>query len=403
MARNTSSSSRSPRRSTRRSTSKPSVSVAMSKAKPGRRRLATKKPSTTRRLRRRVTTQLASLPRRTTTRRAPASRPILERAVRPVSAEPHRPPRVESPPRPVSVLAPVPGGFQPQSHLREETFTIPTAYGDHRIVLMVKDPWWLYAYWEIQPSHERQVRSQLAPEDMSGLSSVLRVYDVTGREFPTQAANARFDISLSGLATNWYIHVDAPDRSFVVELGLLTKHGRFLLLARSNRVTTPRYGPSDVVDEEWLTTDENYWKLFGVAAGIGMGSSPVGFKELLERKPFSAAMFSPGLFSPVKAKLPKGFWLWVDTELVIYGATDPKTQVTIQGQPVTLNPDGTFSTRMALPDGTQSIPVEATSSDQQDARTITTTVSRKTEGQTPQRRETRDKRPEKTRKTEFET
>jgi len=261
-----------------------------------------------------------------------------------------------------------------------EAFQIPSGYGDHRIVLMVKDPWWLYAYWEIQPALERQARSQLAPEEFAGVQSVLRAYDVTDRDVPQQPAHGWFDIPLSGMASSWFIHANAPNRSFIVELGLLTRTGRFLMLVRSNRVTTPRAGPSEIIDEEWLTTDDTYWKLVGLTAGIGMGASEAAIRELLQRKLLSPGISSPGLFS--QSKLPKatGFWLQVDTELIIRGATDPKASVTIQGQAVTLRPDGTFSIRMALPDGTQVIPVEAVAPDKQQRRAITPTVTRQTDG-----------------------
>ena len=259
------------------------------------------------------------------------------------------------------------------------------------MVLMVKDPWWLYAYWEVSPRVERQARQQLSPDEIGGLHSVLRVYDVTGlpaapaaqagRDFPAQPANHSFDITLSGLATNWYIHVNAPNRSFVADIGLLTKTGRFLTLVRSNPVTTPRFGPSEAVDEAWMTTDEDYWRLFGITAGVGMGSSPSGLKALMERHISSPGLFSPGMFSPVKSQKGQGFRLWADTELLVYGATDPKASLTIQGQAIKLKADGTFSVRMALPDGTQTIPVEATSPDRQETKTLTPVVTRQTETQ----------------------
>ena len=188
----------------------------------------------------------------------------------------------------------------PHPQGREEPFPIPSGYGDHRIVLMVKDPWWLYAYWEIDPVRERHLRSQLAPDEIGGWQSALRVYDVTGLpaparfasqseaagaqaglEFPQQPAQEWCDIPLSGLASHWHIQVNAPDRSFVVEIGWLTRHGRFLALARSNRVTTPRFGPSEVIDEEWMITDEADWRLFGLTSDVG-GSSG-GLKETLQR------------------------------------------------------------------------------------------------------------------------
>ena len=283
----------------------------------------------------------------------------------------------------------------PSSHRAtsvEDAFTIPTGYGDTRIVLLVKDPWWLYAYWEVNPARDREARRQLTPDEISGAQSILRVYDVTDRNFPEAPAHQSQDIALSGLAMSWYLHVNAPNRSFIVDIGLLTRHGRFLLLARSNRVTTPRCEPSDVLDEEWMTSDEAYWRLFGVTAGVG-GSSASVIKELLERKLGSPGLFSPG-FSPAKSQKPKAFHLNVETELIIHGSTDPKAAVTIQGQSVAVRADGTFNVRMALPDGTQEIPVDATAPDRRQQKTVKPTVTRKTEGQATQRQETRDRRRE---------
>jgi len=48
---------------------------------------------------------------------------------------------------------------------------------------------------------------------------------------------------------------------------------------------------------------------------------------------------------------------------------------------------------MHLPDGTQTIPVQATSPDQRTSRTITPTLTRQTEGQPTEGRQTPDARP----------
>jgi hypothetical protein len=74
----------------------------------------------------------------------------------------------------------------------------------------------------------------------------------------------------------------------------------------------------------------------------------------------------------------KKFWLAVNTELIVYGATEPDARVLVQGKEISLRPDGTFSLRFALPDGKQTIPVEATSGDGDEKRTITPVVNRET-------------------------
>ena len=238
---------------------------------------------------------------------------------------------------------------------------------------MVRDPWWLYAYWEIQPATERAARSQLPPQEVAGLQTVLRVSDVTGLPYPSRPAHRSFDIGLSGLATSWFIQTDAPDREFIVEIGLLTAGGRFLLLARSNRVRTPRFGPSDVLDEQWLSTDDAFWQLFGSA--LGTGSSLGGWAQLLTRQPSSGQWSSGALAGWNRQPLVRGFWCRMSTDLVMHGATEPRARVVVQGQPVAVRRDGTFSLRVALPEGTQTVTVEVTSPDGRHTKTVTPLVS----------------------------
>ena len=71
------------------------------------------------------------------------------------------------------------------------------------------------------------------------------------------------------------------------------------------------------------------------------------------------AMSSFGLGEMIPER--RGFWLNVNAELVIYGATEPDAKVTLGGQAIQLRPDGTFSHRFALPDGSYDLSVSATS------------------------------------------
>lgn len=76
---------------------------------------------------------------------------------------------------------------------------------------------------------------------------------------------------------------------------------------------------------------------------------------------------------------PGGFWLNVNAELVIYGATEPDASVTIGGRPIQLRPDGSFSYRFALPDGRYDLPIVAVSADKSEGRGADLHFSRQTE------------------------
>jgi len=139
---------------------------------------------------------------------------------------------------------------------------------------------------------------------------------------------------------------------------------------------------SDVLDEEWMEIDEFFEKMYALSGGLNVGQSSaelVGEMHRRLRAEAASGMVSSFGASPLaKAEKVAGFWFTLDCELVVYGATEPDATVTMQGRPVALRPDGTFTVRMALPDGVEEIETVATSADGSEERTITPVVSRKT-------------------------
>ena len=260
-------------------------------------------------------------------------------------------------------------------------FRFPAGYGDNRIVALVRDPWWIFVYWEIQKDKEDDAARKIRESGDSSDKSILRVYDITDINFNGSNAHSYFDIELKGLASNWYINVGSPDRAWIVEIGILTKKGGFHALARSNTVRTPRFGMSDQLDAEWMIPEDEYWKMFGLSGGFGVGKGSLEVRETLKKRleeQISSAQISSSA-SFYRKPPERKFWLVVNCELIVYGATEPDAKITIQGREIELRPDGTFSMRFTLPDGKQVIPVDAVSNDGVDHRKITPIVTRKTE------------------------
>ncbi len=261
---------------------------------------------------------------------------------------------------------------------------IPQDYDDTRVVLMVRDPYWLYSYWSISQATKGFISGTIKAWDQ--ISLVLRVYDITNRNFDGSNSNYFFDININHGANNWYIHVGGPNRTFCVDLGFIQDNGIFYTISRSNIVTTPRDNVSEVIDEEWMIIEEDFRKLYQLTAG-GIGNSSAELVESLlkrlEREMGSQAVSS--MSSP--SKLPpreRNFWFVLNTELIVYGATEPDATVTVQGEPIQLRPDGTFTLRFALPDGNLDIPVAARSNDGIETITITPTVVKQTNYQQTQ-------------------
>ncbi len=260
-------------------------------------------------------------------------------------------------------------------------FRFPYGYGDNRIVILARDPWWIFSYWEVRRDKEEEISRKIESTGDQRRKSILRVYDVTDIHFNGRNAHTYFEIDLVGLANSWYINVGKPDRTWVVDIGIVTNKGDFYLLARSNVIKTPRFGMSDQLDAEWMMPEEEYWKMFSLSGGFGLGKGSFEVREMVKRQleeQLSSGALSSGA-SVFKRRAERKFWLVVNCELIVYGATEPDAKVSMQGKPMQLRQDGTFSMRFALPDGTQVIPVEATSNDGIDTRRITPIVTRKTE------------------------
>ena len=135
----------------------------------------------------------------------------------------------------------------------DESFEYPETYGESAITLMVRDPYWLFTYWEFAPDLRSDLAARIGESALLQSRLVLRVYDVTGTDLEHPVEHR--DIDIAHGARNWYINVMRVEREYCVDVGVITPDGSFIVIARSNRVVLPPVGPSDVVDEEWVTLE----------------------------------------------------------------------------------------------------------------------------------------------------
>lgn len=258
-----------------------------------------------------------------------------------------------------------------QKIAEEKQWEFPGGYDENRIVLMVRDPHWLYAYWEVNGQRRGEIAGEIGADLLNRSREVLRVYETAGWQ--------SFDVLIDGGARSWYIKVPEPNRTYCVDIGFLTPEGRFIAAARSNWVTTPLDRMSDVIDEQWLIPD--WEKMYALSGGFGLGRGSEEIREMMRRRleQESASGWISSLGSPVRLMGERPFWLAANCELIVYGATEPSATVTVQGHKIDLRPDGTFSLRFALPDGNQVIPIEAIRDDGAERRKITPKIERKTD------------------------
>jgi len=250
-----------------------------------------------------------------------------------------------------------------------------------RLVVMVRDPYWLHAYWEFTRRTVDRARAAMA-QRWHGAQPVLRLYRIQD----DGAAKHERDITIHGGVRHWYVDVSDPPSSYRLEIGYLAEDSEFYCLARSNEVTTPPAGTSDAVDENWADVAENADRIFAMSGGYSAEGASRELQELLEerlRRPLGTPMktrFGAGVSQMIDGD-PLQFA--VDAELIVYGVASRDAHVTLKGEPVQLRSDGTFAVRMAQPDCRQVIPIVASSYDGVEQRTIILAVERNTKMMEP--------------------
>lgn len=298
--------------------------------------------------------------------------------------------------------------------IEEELGELPESYGTRRLYLAARDPYWVFAYWDLS----REQFHQEASKSHDG-KIFLRIYEQSGHQLSqTQIYEG---------SRNHYFHAQRPNTTFFAELGYYRQGDHvFEVISRSGHTTSPRDNVSpntharfatipmhftfrqllemikDMIaqDEElaeaiarlqemgyplpfkanvrtgqWTTEQEQ--ALISVLGGDLMRRVWMGSFELTEwvrRRLLSETSSGLNLSSwssPAGASDMSGqrsFWMNVNAELIIYGATDPNARLRIAGKDIDIRKDGTFSFHWSFPDGDFHIPVEATSPDNVETR-----------------------------------
>jgi hypothetical protein len=256
-----------------------------------------------------------------------------------------------------------------------------------RLVVMVRDSYWLHAYWELSRQSVERARVAMG-QHWHAARAVLRVWEVARNGTTSSARKLVRDVEVHGGVNNWYIDVHDPPKSFQLDIGYLAPEGKFFSLARSNSVSTPPPETANAVDGNWEEVAEDFDRIYAMSGGYDGDTESSELKNLFEerlRRPMGSPMVTR--YGLGAGNERPDFSFQVDAELVVYGMADPDAHVTLRGEPVRLQPDGSFSMRFALPDRRQVLPVVASSADGVEQRTIVLAVERNTKVMEPVIRE----------------
>src|SRR5258708_29999519 len=115
---------------------------------------------------------------------------------------------------------------------------LPGGYGKDRIVVMVRDPYWLHSYWELTRNAIQRAEAALR-QAWHTARPILRVLDVSSHDTTSTSESTIRDIDIHGGFRHWYIDFQNPPRSYPVDIGYLSPAAPFSSFARSNPSSPP--------------------------------------------------------------------------------------------------------------------------------------------------------------------
>lgn len=149
---------------------------------------------------------------------------------------------------------------------------LPQEYNDTRVVLLVRDPEWLFAYWEIGEDNWNNLWHEYGKEIAAPQNIALRVFEMSNEM-------GFFDINVGQTLGDWHIKVGKPQTPFYCLLGLRWQE-TFIPLAVSNTVVTPRNDLSPFLDEDWMLVNDYEQRLLKRIGEIPIDlTSPFMFRK----------------------------------------------------------------------------------------------------------------------------
>jgi hypothetical protein len=322
------------------------------------------------------------------------------------------------------------GPETPAAHFNPEAAHLPATYGTGRLFLTARDPHWLYAHWDINTTVQFRHNARSVDRHL-----ILRMQERAPSGKPA------FEIHVHPESRHWFAHVEHAGAEYVADLGYYQAGRKWRSLATSAPRRTPpdtvstdstvefatipldlpfetmlallkegeaqRLPLARAVEQRrarrlrefagpewtasWTPAQERALaeivaarQTQGAARGSEEFAGPPAGGELaagLEALDLFSFIGGETVSSPLGGgeSVRSDFWLNVNAELIIYGATQPDASVTVAGRRIPLRPDGTFGFRFALPDGQYELPIVAVSADHTDGRAAELKFSRATE------------------------
>ena len=173
---------------------------------------------------------------------------------------------------------------------------LPWAYGDGRLVSLVRDPTTLFVYWDFSPQQIDQAFAGLGPA-----KAVVRLWNARNSHGElVRDSEVHLD------ARGWYVRDLPAGMELRAELWAVGERGSRLMRA-GRPIRLPPAQPSDQLETFYLKVTLDQSIAGGIPAGRPLnygGAAPAGWERRLQPRAFSGSSFGGPFGSSPGGKLP---------------------------------------------------------------------------------------------------
>lgn len=146
---------------------------------------------------------------------------------------------------------------------------------DTHIVLLTRNPYWLYAYWHILDDTIKDFENRFGNRGWENHNLFLKLVNLSTQK--------EYLLPINNYADSWYIKIGDTHCQWKVYLGKMVPEEGLIILAESNIAIAPPAGPSPIIDPEWKPLDEIWSKLLAQGFVTNLMTS-VSSNELLKSR-----------------------------------------------------------------------------------------------------------------------
>lgn len=256
----------------------------------------------------------------------------------------------------------------------------------NRLVVLVRGPHWLHAFWEITEPTIKRVQASMG-EQWHTAKPILRLLESPENKDKNSIERVVREIEIHGGVKNWFIDLRQP-MSCRVEIGYKSRCGDFHRLCKSNHVSAAPPDRKDSLNIHWKDIDPDCSKIFALSGGYSENDEAEEvqnlFKERLGKPLVPPKPSHQALDHTHAVGCLKGFPLEIKAEMLILGSTEKGARVSIQGEPIDVADNGSFHIRIDMPNRRQVIPITAHSASGLEQQTVVVAVEQNTRLLEPQ-------------------